>query len=121
MKQAACFIQLIASKASGAGVDKPFFSQLSRAHSRLSTSPAPWWCGALVHPFRGPPDLRFPPKRSTLPSSIFPGSSRKMQSLASRRYYLLRVPGEKARQKRRVKSCTRTAFPLSASSATKFN
>jgi single-strand DNA-binding protein len=81
----------------------PFFSQLSRGHGRLSTSPAPWRRCALLLPLRGPPGFRFPPKKIGSAEARLSRLRRKTQSLAwGAGATCLWVPRKRAGQKKEI-------------------
>ena len=122
MRLAVYFVSSSTCRAGRSGSDIPFFRLLSGGHGRLSTSPAPWRRGALLPPLRGPPGFWFPPQKSALPNSIFSGSSRKRRARPGEQVPpCLRAPRKRVGQKKEIRSCIRTAFPSSASSATTYN
>ena len=117
------FIRVCCYRQGGSGSDRSLFSLLSRGHLRVSPSRAAWRRGAVLLPLRGPPGFGFPPKRTGPPRERFlgapPGNAE--FRLGSQYHLLSGCACEGRTEKGDLNLCIRTAFPLSASSATTYN
>jgi len=65
-------------KADASDSDRLLFCLHPREHGRPSNSPAPGRRGVVLLPLRGPPEFRFPRKKTSFAEIHLFGSSRKM-------------------------------------------